>query len=607
MSDAIPSPRNKLWTSPLRDLLRGRVTGRLDWKSRLAAVGLPAPSTELIVRVVKLTRLWRLEKAAVADELIAHFLDGVAAGTSALELIDRFGDQRIAARLIRRAKKRNRWMPWHILVGTVKTFGILLGIYGLLLIRFCVERPSPKVDYVAQLNAPVAASPVSDRAWSIYRRAIIAASDGVKDGTLVFSKALNWDRDKPPWDERLTWLRQHAPAIDLVRQGSQKPVMGFILDDAATLDDPKSGPCNPEHHLAFDQGVFDPSRDAHDRDIDKVLEILDLDTACAIRSGDGTTAEADLTSALSFARQLQGDPWSPGRAWIDRAIMWRMQWILSNYGSVLNDSQYLRIAREISGPKVASDLFTDKSRYYVADEMQQIFTDDGNGDGHLTLMGLGKLQKFLANQVSNYPQAANLYSIAAPIPLVTPSRAQLQALFDDRLNWDQTCAKVPLRSIDLKSVRTCQDDLADTPLKMIRFGPWALAFREHWDLARLGDCEEYLGDRDGMLIGIALERFRRQHNTLPKRLNELVPAFMSEIPVDRISGDPIKYRVISGKPVVYSVGLDGIDDGGTPPKDPANSYHCPAADWVGNPADVDRHDPRRGDWIVYPAIPKFIE
>jgi hypothetical protein len=602
MSDTATTPRNKLWTSPLRDLIRGRISGRLDWKSRLAGAGLPAPAGALIVRVVKLTRLWRLEKAAVADELIAHFSDGVAAGCSAADLVDRFGDARVAARLIRRAKTRNRWLPRRAMTGAANTIAISVGVYGLLLIRFWAERPLPTVDYVAELNAPAARTLKSDRAWPLYRQAIVASSDGIKDGNLQFSKALSWNKDHLTWQDRKHWLEQHHQVVETIREASKKPVMGFILDDPATVDDRNKLPCNPGHLLAHGLEQDDSMR-IHDRDQDLVMLILDLDTRRAVEANEGPAAVADLMASAGLARLQQTDSVSAGWPGIYWEMVWRTNWILARYPNVLTDDQLTQIAHAVSVPKTAADLLSDRSKYYVADLLQRIFTDDGSGDGHLTLDGLRNLQQYLSDEIRRAPEAAQFYALAAPIPLVTPSRGQLQQLFDERSRQDQANMQLPLRLVDTEKVYGKQDELADSPWRALSYGPWAMLFREHWDLVRLGRCEEFLGDRDGTLVGIALELYRRHHGSFPATLNELVPAFLPEVPVDRITGDPIKYRIVDGKPIVYSVGLDRIDDGGTPPQKQDNPYHCPAADWIGKAEDVDRHDDRRGDWVVYPAVP----
>ena len=92
--------------TPLRDLGRGRLTGRLDLARLLAESGLPAPAVDCVRQVVRRTRLWRLEKNAVAQDLAAHFHDGLETGTTLEELLSGFGDVRRTARLIRRAKRR---------------------------------------------------------------------------------------------------------------------------------------------------------------------------------------------------------------------------------------------------------------------------------------------------------------------------------------------------------------------------------------------------------------------------------------------------------------------------------------------------------------------
>jgi len=105
---------SRLLHTPLFDLVRGRLTGSLDLRRVIAAAGLPQPVNDLIRRVARRTRLWRIERVDVARELAEHFRDGLAAGRTAEELIESFGDPRQAARLIRRAKLRSRPLFWRV-------------------------------------------------------------------------------------------------------------------------------------------------------------------------------------------------------------------------------------------------------------------------------------------------------------------------------------------------------------------------------------------------------------------------------------------------------------------------------------------------------------
>ena len=65
-----------------------------------------------------------------------------------------------------------------------------------------------------------------------------------------------------------------------------------------------------------------------------------------------------------------------------------------------------------------------------------------------------------------------------------------------------------------------------------------------------------------VVVRIALERYRRKHGELPERLDQLVPEFLGAVPRDPFDGKPLRYIIRDGKPVLYSVGRDGADNGG---------------------------------------------
>ena len=66
-----------------------------------------------------------------------------------------------------------------------------------------------------------------------------------------------------------------------------------------------------------------------------------------------------------------------------------------------------------------------------------------------------------------------------------------------------------------------------------------------------------------IVTAIALERFRKRHGDYPKSLAELAPEFLKRPPVDFMDGQPLRYRLADhGHFVVYSIGLDCVDDGG---------------------------------------------
>lgn len=67
---------------------------------------------------------------------------------------------------------------------------------------------------------------------------------------------------------------------------------------------------------------------------------------------------------------------------------------------------------------------------------------------------------------------------------------------------------------------------------------------------------------DAADAAIAVERYRREHGKPPDRLSDLVPKLLPRVPADPFSGQPLRYVVREDEYVIYSVGPDGVDDGG---------------------------------------------
>jgi hypothetical protein len=69
---------------------------------------------------------------------------------------------------------------------------------------------------------------------------------------------------------------------------------------------------------------------------------------------------------------------------------------------------------------------------------------------------------------------------------------------------------------------------------------------------------------DTAAVACALERYRLAHGQFPDSLEELATQFMDKLPHDIINGQPLKYhRSTEGRYVLYSIGWNEKDDGGT--------------------------------------------
>ena len=71
--------------------------------------------------------------------------------------------------------------------------------------------------------------------------------------------------------------------------------------------------------------------------------------------------------------------------------------------------------------------------------------------------------------------------------------------------------------------------------------------------------------RQTVITAIALKRFQLAQGHWPQRLEELVPDYLAAVPLDPVDGQPLRYHCnADGTFLLYSVGSDGVDDGGDP-------------------------------------------
>ena len=78
-------------------------------------------------------------------------------------------------------------------------------------------------------------------------------------------------------------------------------------------------------------------------------------------------------------------------------------------------------------------------------------------------------------------------------------------------------------------------------------------------------------------VGIAATRYRLDHGSLPARLADLVPNYIDAVPLDPFDGNPLRLTTKGGQWTVYSISVDGRDDGGTP-----EAYDQKTRDYVGD-------------------------
>ena len=561
MTEKTPAPvrqglLRRLFNTPLRDLVRGRFTGRLDVRHCLRQAEIPAELRGIVLDVVHRTRLWRFEKADVGRELIAHFRDGLARGESPDALAAAFGPSRRAARLIRRAKRRGRsrvWRTW-LRAGQAAglVLGILVGIYLVATIRLLGGRPVIARDYVVEINAAAAVVPAGSRGWDLYRKALLSLGDvprGLTSGD-VFPGASGWP-------EAAGYLQRHGEAMELVRQGASRPGLGYLVGYGIDVADRPLWPDIAE--------VDWTGRSLSDRLASDLLPylgslnslgwLLSVDALRAAELGDGTLATADIEAIMGIARHALEVPLLLNNLVAFRQVslgVTTLGEILADQPEVFADEQLGRLAHRLTavfGGRLSARF--EGEQMLFDDFVQRLYTDDGDGDGRLTAQGLSALG------LTNGTDGAELL---APIAgLVIAGRRAYADEYRRLLAIVEAEFARPLWRRDEARLGRETGAGTETLVHRLRYPLIGLLIDAY---SRVGTRPELVSqERDAICVAIALELYRRRHGAWPATLAELIPDLLPEIPLDRYDGAPLRYQLIQGKPVIYSVGKDGNDDG----------------------------------------------
>lgn len=618
----------------MRDLLRLRLTGRLDLDAKLAApanADLPLEAKQLIRETVKKTRLWKLEKADVADELIAHFRDGQTRDADATQLVENFGDPKATAPLIRRAKKRNRSFAAKAYVWTRRGVVLLVAFYLLTALRFYSGSPTVSVDYLAQINADAAAVAAEDQAWPIYREALIGMHESnawddlppITDDREDGSGNLLRPGD-PGWPAIAGWLNEHRAFLDALREGGQKPGLGLQAglmhkwspQDRLAL----YGPDEPDHDVNPDQWslvekLYEESMVnillTHLGILRRSTRLLVLDSYAALEENDSDRVTENLLAMIGHAHQsAEHYTLTNGLVgvYIHKLSCETLTHVLQHHPDQLRTDQLQRLAHALAASSPRDMVKPDGERFFLEDLIQRTYTDDGKGNGHLTDEGVAVIRRHtdtyeIAGQeiwLDGGPERhvslrlANQAALPVSLWVVADRRETLQ-----RLDELMSLVEAEFQQTMWRDYRSLLDD---------KIRSWTRAEQSRFQILfrmmpAMGGAnriaEQAEGRRDGVLLGIALELYRREHSQWPTALADLTPRYLPDLPIDRITGSPLHYRVTDDGPVIYSVGGDRDDDDarviiyeGTGRI--ANHW---AAFWDFDSAD----DPERdGDWVIYP-------
>jgi hypothetical protein len=608
----------QLLHSSMWDVLHGRLSPYDPAAEPLQAAQLPEPLAEMVRDVTRRTKLWPAEKTAVARELTAHFEDGLASGATVADLRGSFGDARQAARLIRRAKVRSRPLAWRLPERAANGLGllsaILIGVYLLLVAWLSLGSPALEQNFWQEYNAPVLATPKDERAWPLYRQGYLALQ-GPEDNLLDEEIAPGSEK----WPDLVALLARNEAALELFREAAKRPRLGHVMtpqldqeleehskdfqgyhtvsrptpDDPPTIDDNPMLMTSPLPHLS-------PLRTA--------CKLLWRDARLALEQRDAPRAMRDLETTLRISEHLNYEHAHLITQLVSGACLAGttqfVQQIAFETPASFSDEQWAAIAHRLAaahgGERIRLSYAAERDTF--SDLLQRLYTEAGYPapDYYPLIMSMPG-----GNDRLSGPWTAPLAAVLAA------DRADTQARYDDILAAAELFAVPPLWKRGEDRSEALLLELTGTRLQALRYLPLMIMVPSLTRAAHLAEVTTQ--HRDVTYVVIALELYKREHGSWPATLQDLTPRFLPAVPPDRFDGQPLKYTIIDGHPLLYSGGVDRDDDGGrliAPSRKAGRqpeSRNKRAREWLSPAAlealrGTEEAKTYDGDWRLWPPV-----
>ncbi len=569
---------------------------------------IPACAVEFIQRLLKKMRYRRKVRQDVQAELAAHFEDELKdcktdkeKEQKAQQLITDFGDLKLLAILLRRAKKRCRPL-WRTLVArTFQALGLLILCFIIYVVWFLTGKPVITTNYVAELNRIVRpAADESLNAAPLYLKAVDLKKELSDDFLLFFAKnhqAIVDERDRRRFEElageinellsnkklwnyqqkkqdiqnevsgifnqfvgkkynELTveqrkfaerWVQEHNDALELVIEGSKRPYFWRIYE---------SGYENPTEML----GVLMPDLS----DFRRLVFSLRLRICLNAEQGRFEDAFNDVKSCYRFGQHLRGDKilieQIVGIA-IEALAVRTIQDIVSEYDI---DSTILANLQNSLEQIVADENFVpslEAERLCAYDEIQRCFTEDRFGGGHLYLSRLGNLTPSDRSDLEEILVEA-IFSLrgwptAVKVLFAHPDKKQTREMADSYYDfWTKVYHKTPsqIRAEGIDAEKQAMEIIEGNILLQI-LAPALFRINE---IAHRNKTEVY-----ATVTLLALLRYEKDKGSYPNDLRQLITAgYLKKLPMDAFSDKPLVYRKTDDDFILYSVGPNFTDEGG---------------------------------------------
>jgi hypothetical protein len=565
---------------------------------------LPACAAEFIRQVLRKMHYRRKVQQEVQAELAAHFEDELKDCATdedkeqkAQQLITEFGDVKLLAVLLRRAKKRCRPLWRTVVARTFQTVGVLILWFIVYVIWFLTGKPVITTDYVAELNSMV--RPVADESLNaapLYLKAVDLYMELSDDFLLFYAQ-----NQKAIVDEEFTGFADLPSKIDKVvsnknlwhYQEKRQDVQGEVYAMFYKLLQKKYDELTAEQRNIAQRWIQEQndaleliiegsrrpyywrtyeSRGENASEMVRVPlpHLLEFRTLAyslrwraQLRAEQGQYKDAfdDMKSCYRLGQHLRGDKFFIEQLLgiaIEAIALQTFRDVLSQYQ--IDSATLVSLQKDfeqiIAGENFVVSLETEKMILY--DEIQRCFTSDRFGKGHLYIPRFRKIKDIYSN-----------YEKAGVEPFILDLVYSVQFLFghpnkEETLEstnelydyWEQLCRKTTAQIHE-------ESDAIDNKLKELLNGNVFLGILTP-AFKRVIEISNRLPTEVGAaLTMIALLRYEHDTNEYPQNLNQLVTSgYLKQLPMDSFSDKPLVYRRTDDSFILYSLGRNFKDDDG---------------------------------------------
>ncbi|MAY74148.1 MAG: hypothetical protein CMJ31_05355 [Phycisphaerae bacterium] len=459
-----------------------------------------------------------------------------------------------------------------VLLGLVVVAGLAVAIK---LTAVLNRQPTIEIDYLTQINEPAALAADDDRAWPIYERAIEVIGEPEQSLREIMGQN---DDDPAPSAEDIERLHALAPTLDLVEQAAAKPAMGWTATGGGHLYVSLS-----EQQRVVLHGARNIARALAD------------DASLAATEGDLDRATGRLIALLGLAEHAAQPPTLIAEL-VRIAVLWLAiegtLELINEHPDTLSEAQLASIAAELAeahrnGPAIGYDI----ERMLLDDFMQRSFTNDGSGSGKLAPSGVAGMAG--SGTMTSVPVNGGIVTAAAA--LFASSREEVKAASDAAFDRAAELAQTPFSAwVDPDREIDAIDDAARVfppDITMMMLGVMLPAVNRSAVVSQTTTQAI-----EAAQVAVALARHRAATGAWPATLDEIDDRFLPEVPIDRFDAQPLRYRLTEDGPLLYSIGMDGDDDGGRPARRASNWQKSARRDSLLK-LEPEDHD---GDWVFLP-------